>query len=100
MKLIKLYQKYLSPDHSFWAKDVFPDGYCRFYPTCSSYTHKSIDRFGSIKGSWMGFLRVLRCNPWNPGGLDPVPEKPQKEKHHKKPTKQQDKQDEKLVKKE
>ncbi|MCO5211684.1 MAG: membrane protein insertion efficiency factor YidD [Caldilinea sp.] len=46
---------------------------CRFYPTCSSYTYQAIEKYGVAKGSWMGFKRILRCNPWNKGGFDPVP---------------------------
>lgn len=65
--LIRLYQRYVSP--------LQPADTCRFYPSCSHYTYQSIYRFGFLKGSWMGFRRVLRCNPYNPGGFDPVPEK-------------------------
>ncbi len=50
---------------------------CRFYPTCSAYAEESI-RVHGIAGIWMAIKRILRCNPWNPGGYDPVPEK----KHH------------------
>jgi uncharacterized protein len=46
---------------------------CRFEPSCSRYTYQAIDKYGLIKGSWMGFKRILRCNPFNPGGYDPVP---------------------------
>ncbi len=46
---------------------------CRFTPTCSHYTYEAIDKYGLIKGSWMGFKRILRCNPFNAGGYDPVP---------------------------
>lgn len=46
---------------------------CRFYPSCSRYGYQAIARYGLIKGGWLAFYRVLRCNPFNPGGLDPVP---------------------------
>lgn len=46
---------------------------CRFEPSCSRYTYQAIDKYGLLKGSWMGFKRILRCNPFNPGGYDPVP---------------------------
>ena len=48
---------------------------CRFYPTCSSYALTSVQRFGAIRGGWLAVRRIVRCNPWNPGGFDPVPEK-------------------------
>ncbi len=72
--LIVLYQRTLSPDHG-WFKRMNPNGYCRFHPTCSHYTYQAIDRFGIIKGSYLGSKRVLRCNPWNKGGVDEVPKK-------------------------
>jgi putative membrane protein insertion efficiency factor len=71
LTLIRLYQKTFSPDHGFFKK-FFPYGYCRFYPTCSEYTYQAIDKYGIFKGSALGFWRVLRCNPWNPGGEDPL----------------------------
>ena len=72
MIMIRLYQKTLSLDHG-WFKFLFPYGYCQFYPTCSEYGHQSIHRHGLIKGGWLAFWRVLRCNPWSSGGEDPVP---------------------------
>ena len=48
---------------------------CKFYPTCSHYTYTAVERFGVVRGTAMGAWRILRCNPWNPGGYDPVPEK-------------------------
>jgi putative membrane protein insertion efficiency factor len=64
MALIRLYQMTL-------AKALPPS--CRFEPSCSRYTYQAIDKYGLIKGSWLGFKRILRCNPFNPGGYDPVP---------------------------
>ncbi|MBN2381147.1 membrane protein insertion efficiency factor YidD [candidate division WOR-3 bacterium] len=45
---------------------------CRFEPTCSTYAIEAIQRHGPFKGVTMAVWRVLRCNPWNPGGYDPV----------------------------
>ncbi len=64
---IRLYQMTIS-------KTLPPDT-CRFYPTCSHYGYQAIYRFGVLKGGWLAAWRVLRCNPFNPGGFDPVPEK-------------------------
>jgi putative membrane protein insertion efficiency factor len=65
LALIRLYQKTLS-------RAVPPDT-CRFYPTCSHYGYQAIYRHGAIKGTLLAIWRVLRCNPFNPGGYDPVP---------------------------
>ena len=47
---------------------------CRFYPSCSAYAITAIERFGVLKGSWLAARRLLRCHPWNPGGVDHVPQ--------------------------
>ena len=46
---------------------------CRFTPTCSHYVCEVLQKHGVAKGLWFGIKRVLRCNPWNPGGYDPAP---------------------------
>ncbi|MFA5270018.1 MAG: membrane protein insertion efficiency factor YidD [Patescibacteria group bacterium] len=71
LSLIRLYQLTLSPDHS-WLKGTHPYGYCRFSPSCSEYGHQAIERKGVIKGLILMIWRLLRCNPWNRGGIDPV----------------------------
>jgi putative membrane protein insertion efficiency factor len=62
--LIKGYQCFVSP--------LFPRT-CRFYPTCSQYTLEAVERYGVVRGLWLGLKRILRCHPFHPGGYDPVP---------------------------
>jgi putative membrane protein insertion efficiency factor len=64
LELIRLYQSTLS--------QVMPRN-CRFTPTCSQYTYEAISKFGLFKGVWLGVRRIARCQPFNPGGYDPVP---------------------------
>ena len=61
---IKFYQKFISP--------IFPPS-CRYTPTCSQYTFEAVEKYGPMKGLFLGFKRILRCNPFFPGGEDPVP---------------------------
>jgi putative membrane protein insertion efficiency factor len=70
--IIRIYQKIFSPDHSFWSDKFYPNGYCKFYPSCSEYCKKSIKKKGIIKGTLACIWRVLRCNPWSKGGVDKV----------------------------
>jgi putative membrane protein insertion efficiency factor len=46
---------------------------CRFYPSCSEYAVDALQRYGAVKGLWLTLRRIFRCNPWHPGGYDPVP---------------------------
>jgi putative membrane protein insertion efficiency factor len=69
--LIRLYQRTLSPDHG-WLSARFPQGYCRFNPTCSDYTYQAIAKYGIVRGVAKGCWRVLRCNPFSEGGNDPL----------------------------
>ncbi len=72
INLIKLYQKTLSFDHGP-LKHLYPHGFCRFQPTCSNYGIDAISKFGVFKGGYLTIKRVIRCNPFNKGGHDPVP---------------------------
>ena len=71
IKIIRFYQKFLSPDHG-WLKARFPYGYCRFKPTCSEYSVAALQKYGFLKGSLLSVGRILRCHPWSPGGWDPL----------------------------
>ena len=68
--LIRFYQKWISP--------ALPPT-CRFYPTCSNYGLEAIEKHGAFKGGWLTITRILKCHPFHPGGIDPVPEKKQKD---------------------
>ncbi|WP_432544795.1 membrane protein insertion efficiency factor YidD [Kineococcus sp. SYSU DK002] len=48
---------------------------CRFYPSCSAYAVEALRTRGAVVGTWLTVRRLLRCHPWNPGGVDPVPPK-------------------------
>lgn len=61
--LIRIYQK-----GTKWKPPM-----CRYTPSCSHYTLQAIEKYGLLKGSWLGLKRIMRCNPWYPGGHDPVP---------------------------
>ncbi|MGZ3863049.1 MAG: membrane protein insertion efficiency factor YidD [Bacteroidia bacterium] len=61
--LVRFYQGAISPH-------MMPS--CRFTPTCSQYTIEAINKYGALKGSWIGFKRICRCHPWGGSGYDPV----------------------------
>jgi hypothetical protein len=61
--LIQIYRRFLSP--------MLPPT-CRYEPSCSLYTVQAIEKYGALKGLFMGILRVLRCHPFARGGFDPV----------------------------
>ncbi|MDI6840261.1 MAG: membrane protein insertion efficiency factor YidD [bacterium] len=62
--ILKFYHKLLAP---------FLPPACKFYPSCSGYMIEAIEKHGILHGLILGIWRVLRCNPWNSGGYDPVP---------------------------
>lgn len=64
IKIIKGYQFLISP--------LFPPT-CRFIPTCSQYANDALVKHGALKGMRLAGWRIIRCNPWNAGGYDPVP---------------------------
>lgn len=65
IRLIKLYQRYLSP--------LKGRSTCIYIPTCSQYALEAIEKYGAFRGGLMAAWRVLRCNPFSKGGYDPVP---------------------------
>ncbi|PKG22239.1 membrane protein insertion efficiency factor YidD [Niallia nealsonii] len=71
--IIRFYQKIISP--------LTPPS-CRFYPTCSSYGLEAIKRYGAFKGGYLTIKRILKCHPFHPGGIDPVPKEWPCKKHH------------------
>jgi len=71
LKMIRVYQKIFSPDHGIFSS-VLPYG-CRFRPTCSEYSYQAIEKYGIMKGGFLGLKRLLRCHPFSRGGYDPVP---------------------------
>ena len=61
--LIKFYQKAISP---------FLGRTCRFDPTCSEYTKQAVEKYGALKGLYLGLVRILKCHPFHKGGYDPL----------------------------
>ena len=62
--LIRVYQVAISP---------YRRRCCNYIPTCSQYALEAIEKYGAVKGGWLAFKRILRCNPFHKGGYDPVP---------------------------
>ena len=69
--IIRVYQKTLSFDHGV-MKFLYPNGYCKFYPTCSEYAAIAIEKKGIFKGILLTTRRLARCNPFSKGGIDEV----------------------------
>lgn len=66
IKLISLYQKYLSPVIEHFGV------HCKYYPTCSEYSKQAILKYGAFYGTFLTLKRFLKCNPFSKGGYDPV----------------------------
>ncbi|GAA4018534.1 membrane protein insertion efficiency factor YidD [Deinococcus rubellus] len=66
VRAVRGYQRHLSPLKSAPT--------CRFTPTCSQYAAEAIEKHGAVRGGWLALWRIARCQPLNPGGVDPVPE--------------------------
>lgn len=64
--LIKLYQKILSPILDYRGIK------CKYYPTCSEYMKQAIEKYGIVKGIFLGLKRIIKCNPFSKGGYDPL----------------------------
>ena len=62
--LIKFYRVAISP---------YRPPCCNYIPTCSQYALEALEKYGALKGGWLAFRRILRCNPFHKGGYDPVP---------------------------
>jgi len=62
--IIRFYQKCISP---------YKQPCCRFTPTCSRYTYEAIEKYGVVKGGYLGIRRILKCHPFHSGGYDPLP---------------------------
>jgi putative membrane protein insertion efficiency factor len=61
--LLRFYKRWISP----WLPSA-----CRFAPTCSDYTRQAVEKYGVLRGAWLGVKRLLRCHPFHAGGYDPV----------------------------
>ena len=62
--LVRFYRKFISP---------LKPPTCRFYPTCSAYALEALEKHGALKGSYLAVRRIVKCHPFHPGGIDPVP---------------------------
>jgi putative membrane protein insertion efficiency factor len=68
---MRFYQRFVGP---------FIPPSCRFTPSCSQYAIEALRLHGALRGTWLTVRRLLRCAPWHPGGWDPVPERPTRDR--------------------
>ena len=66
IKFLEFYKKSISP----WLENL--GVHCKYEPTCSEYTKQAIEKYGAVKGTFLGIKRVLKCNPFSKGGYDPL----------------------------
>ena len=66
IQIIKIYQRYISP---------YKGTKCPYFPSCSQYGIEAFQKYGFFKGSFLTAYRIMRCNPFSKGGIDPVPDK-------------------------
>lgn len=70
--LIRLYQKSGFLHRPLFRVLFMSEEICRFTPTCSQYTYAAVEKYGSLKGVFIGLKRIIRCHPWSKGGYDPL----------------------------
>lgn len=73
LKFIRFYQETRFFHLPIFQMLFISDKVCRFKPSCSEFTYQAIEKYGMIKGSFLGLRRVLKCHPWSKGGYNPVP---------------------------
>jgi len=71
-RLLKIALQTLIRAYQFTLSPVLGPA-CRFYPSCSEYAQQAIERHGAALGTWYAIKRLLRCHPFHPGGVDPIP---------------------------